>query len=952
MNKVNNFISTADTLIETYKHDHNKDILEEQEIDKILTSVQQFFNLSEDEYIKAKNAIHARMAVKMNRGVCLKGDYNPKPWYNAYKSTKETFPFWQRYREYLIKDKNFSHNVISALDDSTDDIMDMLANPEKKENFSRRGLIIGDVQSGKTATYIALINKAADAGYKVIILLTGTIEKLRQQTQGRIDEGFTGIKFKNYFNGIEDKNIDSYIGVSKYSITKDMFVTSLTSTELDFNRYAYKSIISSVRSLAGPVIFVIKKNKSILEKLKNWFLNYSAVNNEIYEPMLLIDDEADAASINTNNDETNPTAINAAIRSLLKIFIRSNYVAFTATPYANIFINPDTTDDMLNDDLFPKDFIYSLNAPTNYIGASSIFVDFKDEDGKVIPAKYKYMLHNNDDCEDFIPEKHKKDYTPQNLPESLKEALASFIIVNAIRDLRGHNNTHRTMLINVSRFINVQNNLTDIIKEYMKTIIEEIRNYSKMDNALKHSNIKFIKDVYDKYYAQLNKYIDAEQTFSWKQIQKTLYKSSASIEISSVNGGNASKILDYENYEKGLRLIAVGGLSLSRGLTLEGLVISYFYRNSKMYDTLMQMGRWFGYRHGYEDLCQIWMTGRSQEWYSNIAEATDELRKDIIRMYNANRTPKDFGLQVRADNNSLLVTAINKMRSAQEYTITVSLSGLYKETPYITDNTEENNYNLKAVNNLISSLIDNNYIDEHGNTNLALPNKHQFLNIPKQIILDFLSVFKASIFNLYTGFNDNNEKGFIMNLLQENNKSILDKWDILIASGEGEACSLGGIETNKIQRNFTVIKSANGGTGAFKMSGSKSRLGTSSDAKGGLDKDTAKKIKDNYKNTLPDESKNKSIPAKSYFEDSSVTRNPLLIIYPVELKNNTDDIELNKIEQNYKNDTLIGIGIGIPVFNDTNTYKSSTYVVNMRKYIEYTGMDDNEFEIDEIENDK
>ena len=941
MSQIDDFLITANIFIEHKKTSTNRDALDEKEIEEILKFVLNQINLNEEEYKNAKKKLYARMKIRMDRGVCLK-DYNHKPWYNVYKSTKETFPFWQRYKEYLINDKKFSNNIINALDESTDDIMDMLANPEKDGNFSRRGLIIGDVQSGKTATYIALINKAADAGYKVIILLTGTIEKLRQQTQGRIDEGFTGFDS----NAMEKKHI-AHIGVSNYN-EKDMLVMSYTTKSSDFKKATAGQIISNNSSI--PVIFVVKKNKSVLNRLQQWLVSFNSKNGTIEYPMLLIDDEADAASINTNNDDTNPTAINAAIRSLLKIFIRSNYVAFTATPYANIFINPDTTDDMLNDDLFPKDFIYSLNAPSNYIGASSIFVDYKDDDGKVIPAKYKYMLHNNDDCEDFIPERHRKDYLPEKLPESLKEALASFIIANAIRDLRGHHNTHRTMLINVSRYIYVQNNLTDIIKEYMKTIIEEIRNYSKMDNALKHSNIKYIKDVYDKYYAQLNEYVNAEQTFSWQQIQETLYKSSASIEISSVNGGNASKILDYENYEKGLRLIAVGGLSLSRGLTLEGLVISYFYRNSKMYDTLMQMGRWFGYRTGYEDLCQIWMTNRSQEWYSNIAEATDELRKDIVRMRNANRTPKDFGLQVRADNNSLLVTALNKMRSAQEYTITVSLSGLYKETPYITDNKEENNHNLKAVNTLIYSIINDKYIDEYGNTNMALPYKHQFLNIPKGKIIDFLSLFKASMFNLYTGFNDNNEQGFIVNLLQENHKPILDKWDILIASGEGEPCSIGGIETNKIQRNFTVIKSADGINGAFKMSGSKSRLGTSSDAKGGLKKDSAIKIKDNYKNTLPDESKNKSIPAKRYFEDSTITRNPLLIIYPVELKNNNDDIELNEIEKNYKNDTLIGIGIGIPVFNDTNTYQSSTYIVNMRKYKEYTGFDDNDIEIDEIEN--
>lgn len=936
MSQIDDFLITANIFIEHKKTSTNRDALDEKEIEEILKFVSNQINLNEEEYKNAKKKLYARMKIRMDRGVCLK-DYNHKPWYNVYKSTKETFPFWQRYKEYLINDKKFSNNIINALDESTDDIMDMLANPEKDGNFSRRGLIIGDVQSGKTATYIALINKAADAGYKVIILLTGTIEKLRQQTQGRIDEGFTGFDS----NAMEKKHI-AHIGVSNYN-EKDMLVMSYTTKSSDFKKATAGQIISNNSSI--PVIFVVKKNKSVLNRLQQWLVSFNSKNGTIEYPMLLIDDEADAASINTNNDDTNPTAINAAIRSLLKIFIRSNYVAFTATPYANIFINPDTTDDMLNDDLFPKDFIYSLNAPSNYIGASSIFIDYKDDYGKVIPAKYKYMLHNNDDCEDFIPERHRKDYLPKKLPESLKEALASFIIANAIRDLRGHHNTHRTMLINVSRYIDVQNKLTDIIKEYMKTIIEEIRNYSKMDNALKHSNIKYIKDVYDKYYARLNEYVNAEQTFSWKQIQETLYKSSASIEISSVNSGNASKILDYENYEKGLRLIAVGGLSLSRGLTLEGLVISYFYRNSKMYDTLMQMGRWFGYRTGYEDLCQIWMTNSSQEWYSNIAEATDELRKDIVRMRNANRTPKDFGLQVRADNNSLLVTALNKMRSAQEYTITVSLSGLYKETPYITDNKEVNNHNLTAVNKFILSIVDKKHTDE--NIKLALKSKLQFLNIPKEKIIDFLYTYNAGVFNSHNGFNSNNE-GFIINLLKENQESVLDKWDVLIASGSGMRCNIGGIEVSKVKRKFTVTKTPDGKQGAFQMLGSKLRLGTNSDAKAGLTDKQAKIIINNYKNTLPDESKNKSVPAKRYFEDSTVTRNPLLIIYPVELNN--EDNSLNEIEKNYKNDTLIGIGIGIPVFNDTNTYQSSTYIVNMRKYKEYTGFDDNDIEIDEIEN--
>lgn len=938
MNKIDDFLITANIFIENKKKITNKETLDEHEIENILQSVLQQIPLNNEEFEETKNILYSRMAIQMDRGVCIK-DYNHKPWYSAYKSTKDSFPFWQRYREYLIAEKNFPLKVINALDDSTDEIMDMLANPETEETFSRRGLIIGDVQSGKTATYIALINKAADAGYKVIILLTGTIEKLRQQTQGRIDEGFTGLDS----NAVE-KNQAAQIGVSKYNIKKDISVMSFTTTTSDFKKAAARQVISNNSSV--PVIFVVKKNKSVLEQLQQWFISYNATNGHIKSPMLLIDDEADAASINTNNDDTNPTAINRAIRSLLKVFIRSNYVAFTATPYANIFIDPDTTHEMLNDDLFPKNFIYSLNAPTNYIGASSIFIDNEDEEGNEIPAKYKYMLHNNDDCEDFIPEKHKKDYTPEIIPESLKEAIASFIIANAVRDLRGYKNTHRTMLINVSRYIDVQNKLTNIIKEYFKYIIEEIRNYSKMEDALKHNSIKFIKEVYDKYYANLNAYINSSSTFTWQQIQENLYSASASIIISSVNGGNASKILNYENHEKGLRLIAVGGISLSRGLTLEGLVISYFHRNSKMYDTLMQMGRWFGYRTGYEDLCQIWMPAHSQEWYSYIAEATDELRRDIIRMHYANRTPEDFGLQVRSEHNSLLVTAINKMRTSWTYEMTISLSGLYKETPYITSNIEENQFNLETVNALISSLIKK---DEINNPVLALSSKHQFLNIPKQTILDFLSLFKASTFNIYNGFNDRNETGFIVNLLQQNTDTILDKWDILISSGTGRDCNIGSITVKKIIRNFSLVKNHAGILSAFKMSGSKSRLGNAGDAKGGLNKKDADTVIKNYRDSLPENDKYKIIPGKRFFEDTSIKRNPLLVIYPVELKNDTDNQELNNIAQNYSDITLIGIAVGIPVFKGSDKNQTCRYIINKKKYEENTGFNENEYETDEID---
>lgn len=320
----------------------------------------------------------------------------------------------------------------------------------------------------------------------------------------------------------------------------------------------------------------------------------------------------------------------------MALFGRANYVGFTATPYANVFIDPDSEEEMLKHDLFPRDFIYALEAPDNYIGARNIF----GED-----APYGYMLESSDDCEYALPMVHKKEDSLQFIPESLKEALAAFFIANAVRDLRGDQKAHRTMMINISRFIAVQNQITKVVDSFVRDWKREIRNYYLTGSeALQYDSFSFIKKVYDKYFKQFasNPNFARLKHFTWEQIQEVLYPAISRIEVRAINGGNAPKNLDYERYEKapddiGLRLIAVGGLSLSRGLTLEGLCTSYFYRNSSMYDTLMQMGRWFGYRNNYQDLCKIWMPELSMAWYSYISTATDELRAEVKRMQNEDR---------------------------------------------------------------------------------------------------------------------------------------------------------------------------------------------------------------------------------------------------------------------------------------------------------------------------
>ena len=228
----------------------------------------------------------------------------------------------------------------------------------------------------------------------LLFFLPGTIEKLRRQTQQRMDEGFIGLD--SYALTLKKGHVQ--VGVGAIDPTTSGW--AVTSTSSDFNAATAQKVVGQLSKISAPVIFVLKKNKSVLEKLEHWLrlYNIDPVTQKIDLPMLLIDDEADNASVNTKADDV--TAINKGIRKLLVLFGRANYVGFTATPYANVFIDPDSEEEMLKHDLFPRDFIYALEAPDNYIGARNIF----GED-----APYGYMLESSDDCEYALPMVHKKE---------------------------------------------------------------------------------------------------------------------------------------------------------------------------------------------------------------------------------------------------------------------------------------------------------------------------------------------------------------------------------------------------------------------------------------------------------------------------------------------------------------------------------------------------------------
>lgn len=900
------------------------EIVDEEKISNYIKVFRMVNPVTDDEVEEIKKDLHSRLLIRMDRGVCIKEKKHVSWYYSAKKDL--TSEYWDRYSTYLTKYQGFNKDVINSLDASTDEMMDMLENPKSEEPFSRRGLVIGDVQSGKTSTYTALINKAADAGYRIIILLTGTIEKLRRQTQQRLDAGFIGLDSTAFSRN------QNQISVGVGEINPLLSGWAVTSTSSDFNTKAAQQLSGKLSGITDPVLFVLKKNKSVLEKLEQWLRAFNTMpgDKKIHSPMLLIDDEADNASINTKKDDESPTAINACIRKLLGLFTHNDYVAFTATPYANIFINPESEDDMLKDDLFPRDFIYALEAPTNYIGARSIFPE---------TGKYHYMLKNNDDCEYYLPEKHKKDFIPTGLPESLMEAIASFFIANAIRDLRGQERKHRSMLINISRFIDVQNEICKEVDGFVRQLQREIKNYCLLgDSALKHDGIAFIKDVFDKYFLDLDdRILDGDKRFSWNEIQPILYEAVASIVVRTINGGNASKNLNYDECEEdGLRIIAIGGFSLSRGLTLEGLCTSYFYRNSRMYDTLMQMGRWFGYRSHYADVCQVWMSSRSTEWYEYISDASDELRREVKRMRDLDLSPEQFGFGVRSDINALLVTAVNKMRHTEDIPMVVSLNGSVIETTYLHMDTEKNEDNFNAVSNWILNLKAEGYsfIDT---SDMALKNP-QILDITKEKIIELLQIYNSHYLNLKFRTAD------IIGLLKEYSDGTVDNWDVQIANGSGERIEFCGENIKPTVRSFAIKENSK----ALQMSGSGARLGSANLSKGGLTKEVVKEIEDSVKTLRSQLEKEKAFSQEEYF-NSGKKRNPLLTIYLVQLKAESKQRDGNIIPDPEKVKLIstlkhypVGLSIGIPNI-DGRPKKTYKYKINLIKWKELLDVEDDDF---------
>lgn len=908
--------------------------------------------LDEEVYKRLETDIEYQYQIKHTEAGIIRDNYEDNiEWYSN-DDIEEPF-FWERYRRYLINQGSLDITSINLLDHTTlPNIMNCLGNPKAQlsEKKLRRGLVIGDVQSGKTATYAGLICKAADAGYKVVILLAGITENLRRQTQERIDEAVIGR------SSLPTAAPGSRVGVGLDN--KPNRATSFTSVVSDFVGDCDK-ISTTIAQHNSLIVFVIKKNVSVLEKLRYWLQdqNLDPIQGCIDHPMLLIDDEADNASVNTKKDQTDPTKTNKLIRQICNLFKNSTYIGFTATPFANVFIDPDSVDEMKRADLFPEHFIYALPTPSSYIGAERIF----------------NPLGDHHDCIQYIPDIEEPDYTSDEfrdnekynlelldkgpfyykhkktwhgiLPASLRESMLCFFLANVIRDIRGDNAKPRSMLINMSRFVKVQQYIREQVEDIYRDVFHKIL-YDFNDDRKKNTSLalyKELKNVWNSYYADVE-----DVTFERVIDKQHLINAIEHIEILVVNGSKGSNKLDYKTTK---RVIAVGGLALSRGLTLEGLLVSYFYRNTSTFDVLMQMGRWFGYRPKYDDIFRIWTSYESAYWYQEISQATEALKGDIKQMYEQQLTPKDFGLKVRDYCDELQITAANKMRASYDLTMQTSYYGNIYDTPYVSLNVSQNTKNKQETCQLVELLRSKGYHylyaqDIEGESKRNFEGKSRvFVDVPKNIIINYLESITCSMANM--NFNIQN----ILNFLQDKDSEGIDTWDVVFEGGVSEEhYDIPGLEDiNCVDRAiYTPVARR-----VVQVSSRRRLLGLR-EGKFALTKAEIEQAEQKQREVwCRDEgiseraAKDRNVPLKAYFQYLP-HRKPILIIMLIHPKPAEpfakEEKYLVKFREELGDDKIIAFAVGFPGTKDPE--KAKKYKVN-KIYYQLNMIDEAEGEEDE-----
>lgn len=683
-------LSTAKSYLSDIKQITEDDI--KDAVNTVSVVCKKRHNISEDDMEKVMSELLYFYAVTMtdDDAELFKPMIRSTWWTDSAETRKKEGKnyYWDSYKEYLRQKDKLPADVIERIDERSDKVMNYLFDPTNPDitSATRRGMVIGSVQSGKTANYSALVAKAADAGYKIIVVIAGISSLLRKQTQFRINCGFVGQTDLNKDEAVkvpenmsEEGTVTVYRGRKKDELER-LRPYSMTTERMsgDFKTDSRKALNqTNLNNTTSPIVLVIKKNTNVLEQLLRWLDGKDLSEKSL----LLIDDEADNASVNTQKEYNQVTAINKKIRLVLNNFKKSAYVGFTATPFANIFIDPMFEENSEDKDLYPSDFIVSLVSPDNYFGPQKVFGPENAEESEYL----RLLAEENtseakDDWQKYFPVKQKKGltcYDVNGLPASLKEAINLFIFNIYIRNHRGYAKKHNSMLIHVSCLVDMHCAIKEQVTEYLADLEDNIRNYAGMKGTSEYLKYitpleKIFEDMLESGWASLAK-------FDTPDFDEMLPGLPTIISGITVGMSNTSEATIKYSSEHQTNMIAIGGNSLARGFTIENLSVSYFLRNTKMCDTLLQMGRWFGYRRDYEDLCKIYTT---EKYYNNFHDAliaTNSLVNCVKNMEKAGKTPMEFLVTVsQHPATRMILTARNKMYNA-ENDKGVSLDGTIRE---------------------------------------------------------------------------------------------------------------------------------------------------------------------------------------------------------------------------------------------------------------------------------
>lgn len=591
---------------------------------------------------------------------------------------------WPAIRDLLLKDGWDKDTAIQNLDDSSTRVVSLLNHPKEKK-FSTRGLVVGYVQSGKTTNFTSVMAKAADRGYKLFIVLAGIHNGLRRQTQARLAQQLV------------EPNPSLW--------------SQLTGLEKDFTPTENPASFFG-KSNKTHVLCVVKKNATVLRKLALWLDKAADYLEDC--PALIIDDEADQATVATKS-------INPLILSIMKSLPRSAYVGYTASPFANLLIDPSA------EDLYPQDFVVNLPKPAGHFGTEVLFgryaLDGEDPD-QVDDGHDMIRSVPMDDVACVRPESKAdvEGFEPV-ITDTLHRAVEYFLLVTAARRVRGTGNPHSTMLIHTSVNTAVHNSFERPLNHLLKRAAQTMTDAAFLAR---------LRTLWDEETARVPAEDFGETKVPFDDLVSELPKVLGSCRIIMDNSSSEAR-LDYENGP--VVAIAVGGNTLSRGLTLEGLSVSYFVRAVSAYDTLLQMGRWFGFRNGYADLPRIWMTDELAEWFRHLATVETEMRRDIDIYITESETPRTFAVRLRT-HPALRVTAAAKMRDA--VTAASSYGGKRVQTHYFHTNAAWLQGNTVAARELVAEALSNTVrVEERSGEN-----RYIFRDVPYDAVTDFLASYK------------------------------------------------------------------------------------------------------------------------------------------------------------------------------------------------------------------